>query len=81
MQKQTPTSLVLDISPVKQTNKHTDQLRLLLLCCGDDLILQPVPFQSVQRQYTPPSLLQLARLTKFEIYLTDHLSPMKPYQL
>ena len=41
-------------------------------CCGDDLIfnLQPLPFQSVQHQYTKPpneSLmgLQLAKLAKF----------------
>ena len=41
-------------------------------CCGDDLIfnLQPLPFQSVQHQYTKPPneslmALQLAKLAKF----------------
>ena len=46
--------------------------RDLQQCCSDDLIfnLQPLPFQSVQHQYTKPPnenlmALQLAKLAKF----------------
>ena len=40
--------------------------RNLHKCCGDDLTWQPMPFQSVQCQYTKTAnLLELARLTKF----------------